>query len=227
MTPIATVSVLVCVRDGLPHLDAALASIAAEDDGAVEVVVVDDGSTDASGEVIAAYGLHPIAGPGRGVAAARSTALGVATGELVAFCDQDDLWQPGRLATQRALLDADGTVDAVAGRVVPFLEPGVERPDWVPEDMLDVPRFTPALGSMLIRRRAFDEVGGLDASLRLADDVDWLVRAQEAGRRFVRHPEVVLRYRIHERNQSAARAAMRAEILGALRRSMVRRRTTA
>lgn len=218
------VSAIVCVRDGVEHLAAALRSVLAEDDGHLEVVVVDDGSTDGSQELVAAVGLPVLSGPGKGVAAARMVGLGAATGTVVAFCDQDDLWERGRLSLQRGLLGGPGGPDAVVGQLLPFVDPGAAHPEWAPSHLFDGPRTTAALGTMLIRRSALDELGGFDQTLRLADDVDWMVRARERGRAVLCHDDVVLRYRIHERNQSADRAAMRAEIIGSLRRSIQRRR---
>lgn len=218
------VSVVVCVRDGLPYLGSALDSISLQEHPDVEVVVVDDGSRDGSSELLQARGLDPVVLDGVGTAAARNAGLARAQGEFVCFLDQDDELLPDKLSRQVALLEQAPSTDVVAGRMVAFLEPGVERPPWLPDDWFGVPRFGPILGTMLIRRHTFAAAGTFDSHAGLTDDLDWLLRAGEAGLVVSRHDDVVLRYRIHDRNQSHRRETLRADAFRVLRRSIARRR---
>jgi glycosyltransferase involved in cell wall biosynthesis len=94
------VSVVVPVRNGERFLGEALDSVLAQDYEPVELIVVDDGSTDGSGDIAGARGAHVIRQEGGGLAAARNAGLAAAQGELVAFIDADDVWLPGKLVRQ-------------------------------------------------------------------------------------------------------------------------------
>src|SRR5207248_7970393 len=103
------VTVIIPTRDRWPLLSVTLRSALAQEDVALEVVVVDDGSTDETPERLASESdervrviRHP---ESRGVAAARNSAIEAARGEWIAFLDDDDLWAPHKLHTQLAAAD--------------------------------------------------------------------------------------------------------------------------
>lgn len=109
-------TVVVPTYNGSRHLRPTLDSLAAQDHPDVEVLVVDDGSTDGSDDLAEA---HPavsrvVRQPNRGVAVARNRGLAEAAGQWVGFLDQDDLWHRSRLSTLLALADDTGS-PAVAG----------------------------------------------------------------------------------------------------------------
>jgi glycosyltransferase involved in cell wall biosynthesis len=222
VTPL--VSVVICVRDGLPFLRSALDSIESQRYPDVEIVAVDDGSKDASRELLIERGLDAVALGGLGQAAARNAGLERASGELVCIFDQDDELLPDKLSRQVALLEREPATDIAVGKVIWHLQPGVPHPPWLPDDWFDTPHMTSLLGGMLIRRRAFEEVGGFTSEVGLTDDFDWLVRAKEADLTFSHHDDVVLRYRVHARNQSNQRAELQSSALATLRRSVARKR---
>jgi glycosyltransferase involved in cell wall biosynthesis len=222
VTPL--VSVVICVRDGLPFLSSALDSLDGQDYSNVEIIAVDDGSTDGSYELLVERGLDPIALDGAGQAAARNAGLERAGGELVCIFDQDDELTLDKFSLQVELLEREPGADVAVGMVMWFMEPGVEHPRWLPDGWFDGPHRASLLGSMLIRRGAFEEVGRFTSDVGMADDLDWLLRAKDAGLAFSRHDDVVLRYRIHDGNQSHARAQLQANALQTLRRSVARKR---
>ncbi|MFZ4406241.1 MAG: glycosyltransferase family A protein, partial [Paracraurococcus sp.] len=99
-------SVVIPARNAAPWLEATIASIGTE--AAVEILVVDDGSTDGTAAILARLAaadprIVPLAGPRRGAAAARNAALAAAAAPLIAFLDADDRWRPGKLSAQLAL----------------------------------------------------------------------------------------------------------------------------
>lgn len=99
------VSVVVPVFAGERFLGEALETIAAQSYSHLETIVVDDGSPDASAEIAASHpGVRLLCEPHRGVAAARNTGVQAARGELIAFLDQDDLWDASKISRQVALL---------------------------------------------------------------------------------------------------------------------------
>ena len=220
------VSVIVPVFDMGRLLPEAIASIEAQDREAVEIVVVDDGSTDGTPEVIAALGdrVVSVCQPNRGPAAARNAGLEVATGDVIAFLDADDLWPEHKLALQLRRLERDPELDVVLGRIQYVALDGGELPAIEYED-LDAKTISHVhLGSGLYRRRAFDRIGGFDPSLRFSEDVDWFLRAREAQLPMVILPEVTLIYRLHAANMTREMSLRTSRMLTVLKQSLDRRR---
>ena len=190
------VSVVVPAYNAEGTLGETLSSVLRGQEVDLEVLVVDDGSTDGTAGVADAFG-EPVRCArvaNGGVASARNHALERARGELVAFCDADDRWLPGKLAAQVALLDAqpecglvtcgyrpvapDGTPLTRSPGVVPRPEP---RSVWVFEDLLLEGNFVATL-TVVLRAEILREVGGFDTSLRTSEDYDlWLRVARRSA----------------------------------------------
>ena len=203
MTGSPLVSVVVPVFNGQRFLAETLASVRAQTYAPIELIVVDDGSTDGSGAIIGACpGAHRIAQSNRGVAAARNAGVGAAQGDLLAFIDQDDLWPADSVARRVRFLLDHPEFDYVLSTVQFFLEPEVEKPAWVREELLARPVPGYNLGNMLIRRGAFDRVGTFDTRFVLASDHDWFVRASDLGLAQGRLADVLLLKRTHDENES-------------------------
>jgi glycosyltransferase involved in cell wall biosynthesis len=222
------VSCVIPVFNGEAYLREAIDSVLAQTWGTVEVLVVDDGSTDGTAAVARSYG-HPVrylhqenAGP----AAARNRGIEAARGALVAFLDADDLWAPERIARQVVALEADPRVSYTLCLIQNF---------WIPEleAEADARRLrregAPApgylAGGVLARREAFEQVGGFDPQLGHGDSADWFLRARRAGLEEVMVPEVLVFRRIHGDNRSRVHAdASREEFLHLIKRQLDQRR---
>jgi len=221
------VSVIVPVHNGEQFVARALRSIAAQTHPAVETIVVDDGSTDASRDVVATFpAVRLISQAHGGVARARNTGVAASTGTLVAFLDQDDVWLPHKLERQVAYLAADAEADLVLVRQRPVVEPGAspmasQAPDRVYGDIGGVLPPT-----MLLRRETFDRLNGFREELAGSDDADLLFRADEAGRRIDVIDEVLMERHIHAQNQSRQLDVPEALLGIALRRVEARLRDT-
>lgn len=220
------VSVVIPVFDRQHLVADAIASVQRQDVDA-EILVADDGSTDASTEVVAALAADDrrivlLQGPHRGPAAARNRAIAVATGEYLTFVDSDDLCPPGRIRRQIDKLRGRPDVVAVVGAILGFdaVDAG-GRP--VPS-----PAFTPhhnaALHTATFRTAAFRGFGALDESLRHAEDVDFFLRLLEADARLILEAAVASHYRSHEGNMVGDVANTQRGYLGAYARSIARRR---
>jgi glycosyltransferase involved in cell wall biosynthesis len=221
-----TISVIVPVYNMGRYLTDAVASIEAQGFERVEVVVVDDGSTDETPEVIASLGERVVAvrQPNRGAAAARNVGIEMASGELLAFLYADDLWPAGKVARQLERLEREPELDVVLGRIQYVAIEGGEAPDIEFEDF-DAQTLTHVhLGSGLYRRRAFELIGTFDESLRLSEDLDWFLRAREARLRVAIIPEITLVYRLHGTNTSRGSELRESQTLQALKKSLDRRR---
>ena len=175
------VSVIIPVRDGECYLGEAIESVLGQTAPPAEVVVVDDGSADASADI--AQGFAPAVRCVRqeavGLAAACNRGLSEVAGELIAYIDADDLWVAGKLALQRRRLAAEPELDAVFGHAQEFLSPDLTGP---PPRCSTEPTPFRQRGTMLIRRDAHDRAGRFDPSWRVGEFIG-LARPGLRGRR--------------------------------------------
>lgn len=189
------VSAIIVVRNGARFLDEAIRSVLTQTWPRRELLIVDDGSTDASPTIAASYvEAHPgtirllrhEGGRGRGISASRNLGLAEARGEFVGFLDADDVWLPDKLDVQLALMRKHPTAAVVCGPSLLWYgwtglpdddERDTLRPITEPADVLyDPPELlrrlladralTPATCSALLRRSAFERVGGFEAQFR-------------------------------------------------------------
>ena len=122
------VSVIVPAYQAERFIEETLDSAAHQDYPAVEVIVVDDGSTDRTAELVAGRGVRLLRQPHRGPAAARNTGVAAAAGEFIAVLDADDLWPSDRLSRQVDFLQRNPEVGLVLGLTDVFLNPGEDPP---------------------------------------------------------------------------------------------------
>jgi glycosyltransferase involved in cell wall biosynthesis len=210
------VGVILPVHGEAPWLDAALASVLAEEPD--EVVVVDDGSSQPVRADCTVVRLDER----RGVAAARDAGLAVLSTDLVALCDADDAWMPGKLSAQLEALERNpdaalcfGSLEVVDGHGRPTGErwpqppaPGRLEPAVLAEHLWEenpVPT-----SSVVIRRNALRKVGGFAAGppVPLASDWELWLRLVNAGYSFVWEPAARIRYRRHAAGISSDLAAL-------------------
>ncbi|TAK68416.1 MAG: glycosyltransferase [Actinomycetota bacterium] len=179
------VSVLMPVRDQATQLVAAVASVQAQSWSHWELIVVDDGSSDATAEVATLLAasdprIRVVSTPPRGVAAARNRALQEATGTYVAFLDSDNIWTPHQLAAAVVAL-ADGR--AIATHATAARRIGIDRHDLTfPTDITvlqEVPRVD--LNALVVTRTAVGQVGGFAEDLARYEDWDFVLRLTKLG----------------------------------------------
>ncbi|MBU3702662.1 MAG: glycosyltransferase family 2 protein, partial [Acidimicrobiia bacterium] len=205
-------------RNGERHVAEAIASVLGQSGPPVEIVVVDDGSTDDTAGVLARFGdaVRVVHQPARGAAAGLNRGVAMTMGDVIAFLDADDLWTPDALARRLARLDRPDIPDGVFGRTTQFVSPELS------EDEIRLLRFgtgpasVPLLGALVVRREVVERVGPFDESLPSAEGVDWVTRARDAGVNLVAIDDVVLCRRLHAAN--TGRTLPRETTLGALRR---------
>jgi glycosyltransferase involved in cell wall biosynthesis len=194
----------------------------------LEILIVDDGSTDDTPSRVERLPVpvRYIRQENRGPAAARNHGLDAARHELIAFLDADDLWPPGKLDDQLARLLEDPNRDFVIGHLRFFaLRPGAA------EDSHDY-EFHPSqfiflVGSGLYRRRVFEKIGRFDETMRYSEDTDWFFRCREGGVPYLLMPEVTVLYRRHPGSMTHGLDAVGKGYLGALKKSLDRRRAGA
>jgi glycosyltransferase involved in cell wall biosynthesis len=192
-----------------------------------EIVVVDDGSTDHSAQIVQAFGgVRLIRRPHEGAACALNSGLAKTSGALVAFLDADDLWPPDSLDTRFLALDAAPDHDYAYGRMEPFVSPELEG-------TADMPHFVLAggsarvLGATLFRRRLFDRTGHFDPGISHGYVLGLIGKAQAAGFKGLEIDRLVLRRRIHDSNSVYQHERLARGYFQALRSSLAHRRGTA
>lgn len=186
------ISVVIPAYNRAETIGRCIASVLAQDFPSFEVVVADDGSTDATREVVTAIAdprVRLVArGQNGGAAAARNSGVAAARGRYVAFLDSDDVFLPGKLALQHAALAAAGgnlRLSCTAYRIE-LLDQG-QIVDWLHPagagELADLYKgCSLGPGSTLMAERAvLDEIGPLDTSLRRLEDWDWLLRYVASG----------------------------------------------
>ena len=220
----APVSVVIAVYNGEATIGDAIASVVGQTLPPQEIIVVDDGSDDATPAVVDRLAAAHASvrrlrqDPNAGQAAALNRGVAEARAAYLAFLDADDVWMPDKLARQIALFAADPALDVVYG----LARQRWARPGEVGREGPPVPARLP--GAMLIRRAAFDRVGPFETRWRLGSVVDWYARSVDAKLRTELLPEVVYERRIHGRNLGIVAAQHRTDYLEVVKAALDRRR---
>ncbi len=223
------VSAVMPLYNGEAYVAEALDSVLAQTRPADEIVVVDDGSHDASAAIVARYsGVRYVHQTNVGCAAARNRGIAEAGGDVVAFIDQDDRWLPEHLARMLDALEGDPALGFVACAVANFLSPELTvLPPGIEPAMLEVPQHGMGTNTLVVRREVFESIGPFDPSMVPMDDSEWLLRAVDADVRFIHFDKPTVRHRLHAANQSIlarGSAAHASRMARALHASLKRRR---
>jgi len=197
------VSVVVPAFEPGEYLREAIESLLAQTYPSLEIIVVDDGSTPPCRATCDAYpAVRYVAQEHGGPAAARNTGVELSHGAFIAFQDADDLSTPERIEVQMGALEGDPSLGFVLSHLENFHARDVAPPSWFREEA-ELRSRMGFVNTALVRRETLASVGPFDSAYRIGEDIDWLVRARDAGVRSAVCPEVLLRRRIHGRNLSA------------------------
>lgn len=202
------VSVVVPTHNRAGQLRSALASIRALEgpDLRLEIIIGDNGDCAETPEIAAEFGALHVRCAVKGASAARNAALARATGDYIAFLDDDDAWLAGHVRPHLAMLEARPELDGVIAQVRFADEalqplPVGEWPDTHPGEGDDLVRrmlsgYFPQIGTAVVRASVRQRDGGFDETLIGGEDLDWLMRL--AGRHalgFVQAPVILFSQR--------------------------------
>jgi glycosyltransferase involved in cell wall biosynthesis len=213
------ISVVIPARNAGRTIGAQLTAMSSQDyAGPIEVIVVDDGSSDDTRVIVKMQGLSEVrlveATGARGPGAARNRGAEAARGDVLAFCDADDIVSPSWLSALARALD---TADLVLGRLDytmlnpdPLLARAGGGREWTPQPHRGF-LLSGASANMAIRRLVFEELGGFDAAFTFAaaEDVDLCWRAHLRGFRVQVAHDALVHYRLRESARGAARQHFR------------------
>jgi glycosyltransferase involved in cell wall biosynthesis len=216
----AQVSVVIPAHNGAAFLVEAVASVRAQTMPPAEIIVVDDGSTDDTAQVVAALGsdIRCLHQPRRGEGAARNRGAERAGGEWLAFLDADDLWLPEKLAVQLDWMRTAPQTEAVFGHASNF----TLAADGARRDEASRPGFLPS--AAFLRRGFYLQRARFDEAVVPNATVGWHLKLLAAGVKMAVVPELVLRRRVHAGNTRRQGDGGRAADLRLLRGWIHRRR---
>jgi len=219
------ISIILPVYNGDKHLNDAIESVIRQNYNPLEIILVDDGSTDNTRKIAkqfpqVRYFYQENSGP----AASRNKAIQAATGEWFAFIDADDLWPEKSLQLQLQQRASHPTAEIIMGftQIICATQPNHTDQDQNAE--VADPFLSLLLGSALIHKHAFEKNGLFDETLKFSEDVDWFLRARENDIHMTTHKNVTQYYRKHDQNMTRAKNSAKRYFLLALKMSIDRRR---
>jgi glycosyltransferase involved in cell wall biosynthesis len=202
------VSVIVPCYNGATFLEEAIRSALAQSYPQVEIIVVDDGSTDNSSEIAQRFPVRYIAQPNSGLSHARNVGIRESKGSYLVFLDADDRLKPEAIETGLRALELRPDCALTVGDHVFISADGSHLADSCKVNPLRChyeallkSNFIEMISSVLFRRSTFDEVGGFNALLRVAEDYELYLRIARV-RPICCHPRIIAEYRMHETNTS-------------------------
>src|SRR5205809_4788505 len=201
------VTVIMPMRNARPFVTEALQSILVEREIELEVIVIDDGSTDGSGVAVSAIDdprVRMVAGPGEGIAAAFNVGLAESMGKIIMRCDADDRYPPQRISHQVRWLREHADFGAVCGAFAAMDARGrSELPFHLPADAsersdeLRAGEIRTHLCTFAVRAEIFEKIGGARNFFVVGEDLDLQLRLGEACRVWY-VPQTTYVYRLHD-----------------------------
>jgi glycosyltransferase involved in cell wall biosynthesis len=220
------VSIIVPCFNAAPYLAEALESILVQDHRHLEIIVIDDGSTDDSAEVAKSFSdtITYTYQTNQGISGARNKGLQICRGDLIAFLDADDRWPADSLARRLNALAAHPEAGYAYGRVEQFISPDLTESERASIICPTEPQAARLAGSLLVARAACDRIGFFNRDFGVGETLDWVARADEAGVVPVAIEFVVLHRRIHLNNTTRQNDTQQSGYLKVLKASLDRRR---
>ena len=196
------VSVLLSVYNGEKYLAEAIETVLGQTYSSIELLVINDGSTDATEEVVKRYGdrVRYFSQANEGQPSALNIGIAKVKSPYIAFLDADDLYLPDKIALQVDFLEKNSDIDFVFGSVEQFFcneLSQAKRENWICPSGISL-GYLAAAG--LFKRDCFERAGLFNQEYRIGSFIDWFMRAEEVGLKHGLIPNLVLRRRIHGNN---------------------------
>ena len=221
------ISVIMAVYNGERYIAEAIESILGQTYRPIEIVVVDDGSTDGSADIIKSFAdpqIRYFYQDNRGLSAARNQGTNLAQGSFFAFLDADDVWLVDKLTLQIEAFKSNPTLDMVFGYVDQFYSPDLNAHAALERDHEDKIMPGYSAGTMLIKQESFALGGPFTTTWRVGQFIDWYLKAVDKGLKSLMLPTVVMKRRIHNANMSIRERNSRADYVRIVKAALDRRR---
>ncbi len=221
------ISIIIPVYNAEKYVKDAIESVLAQDYVNMEIICVNDGSTDNSLQVLKSYeGVVQTVNSEKngGIGDARNRGIKLAKGEYIAFIDADDVWEAGKLRAQLDFLESHPDVDMCFTYMKCFISP--ELPDEVKNIRYCNP--DPVAGCVasaaLIKSESFKRVGLFDPVWRVGEFIDWLAKAQDVGLKVGVLKDVLVHRRIHDTNTGIRERSSHGDYIKIVRESLRRKK---
>jgi len=218
------VSVIVPVFNGERFVREAVENILSQDYPSLEIIIVDDGSTDKTADIVnqLPYEIRYFNQGNNGPAAARNKGIKEATGEYIAFLDVDDLWPKTSIRMLVKELSESENVDVIHGYAqMAYYNPVTHTYEYSGNPTESFPHY---IGAALYRKTVFTQAGLFDTTLLFGEDTDWFTRAQELNLNIKRLEDVTLIVRRHGRNITHDKGLIELNQLRVFKKSLERMR---
>ncbi len=198
-----SVSVGITVKNGEKYIAESIESILDQEYEALEILVVDDYSSDDTVKIARSFPKVKIVERDRtGIGNGWNTAVNNASGDLISFLTHDDIWTRDKLKLQVKHLQANPAILFVVSQLEYFLEFEDYIPDGFRTELLGQTPAGLTPNTLLARPEVFDVVGLFNEDLSTGEDLDWFSRAKDLSVAYAVIPKVLLKVRIHKSNTS-------------------------
>lgn len=223
---IGLISVIVPVYNAARYVREAIDSIVAQTYDQVEIIAVNDGSTDQSLHVLSEFAekITIIDSVNKGIASARNLGIAATKGHYLAFLDADDTWEANKLRLQLDHLNQNPSMDMVFCSFQEFLSPDLQGDILARRVLKAGPMKVAAAGTMLVPRNVFDRVGLFSEELRSGEFIDWFARAKELGLAALFTDDCLYHRRSHDDNHTLKADRLHADYLRVIKAALDRRR---
>ena len=222
----ALVSVIIPVYNCKQYLAESIESVLSQTYHPVEIIVVNDGSTDESEDIAKKYTsrLRYSYQQHSGQAVARNKGIKLARGNFLAFLDADDLWLKDKLNNQMTTFDANPELDMVFGQIKEFYSPKLDRHQE--SNVSHVGKIIPGYSvcTLLIKQESFLRVGLFSTTWQVGEFIDWYSKAMEQGLKGFMLPKVIMKRRLHADNIGIRKSNLRTDYVRVLKNSLDRRK---
>ena len=218
------ISVIIPVYNGEEFIRPALDNVISQQYPWIEIIVVNDGSTDNTEAILMELNL-PVRyyyQENKGPASARNCGIREATGEFIVFLDADDLWPENNLNVLVDEMIKNPELDMIHGYAQMMTRHlNDENFEFTGNPVESYPYY---ISAGIYRKSVFDKTGLFDPGLKFSEDTDWFLRARELNCHLMRIEEVTLYVRRHDHNMTKGKDIKELELLNVLKRKMDRKR---
>ncbi len=222
------ISVVLAVYNGEKYLHEAIASVISQSYGNLELIIVDDGSTDTSKDIIQAFNDERIRyfyQANQGQPRALNNGISNAKGKYLTFIDADDLWDRDRLSVQYSYLQDHPDIDLLFSHIRQFISP--ELTDAEKENLFIPKVEQPGISkiSLFCLTSCFMKVGMFSDAYAVGDFIEWYNRAKELNLNTEVLKSVLAHRRIHKSNMGIVQAHKRGEFARIMKAALDKRRS--